>query len=884
MNVEPLKDSQVDAFINSDEAKKLILEDGKFATWFKINHVSRKVKKNFGKKVEIKYDRTMANSISMPSNPEYIKKTTILNEITGKEEVIYGVPNARHSVYRVKKKYHTGYNPQTGEVELKIGYHVDNKFNFLPRPYEPGNKNSAIDNSLINEEYQRVKQAGGVRAEFLELLKENFLDFQKNKPNNSKLFYDIPRYVLRDTLSRIQAGKTGDSIRQIKAGAKQYIKDRFGKAVDEIELEHNYERDNNLEEYRLVNTDLNAQEISYIPVSGIYNIDIDDVDPDVLGGMFKYLLSLETQSKLLETLPLVNSILDTLEDPANAPKTANTYSKTMKRVKGKLQLTTKPGKINNRAGQVRSLIEREYFGVQFSSAGSAVYLDKFLQQIQKLSARASLAVNIPSDLKNRYGQIVQNIIEASGKEFITPKDYAQGRLLAAKSMLEWSTKSIYSKGVPALTSQMIEMFDSAFRFKDQFGKSVSRNMVKDLMNGSWMYDIRKNLEMEAALQLFFAFMYGQKIEQKLDNGKTKTLSYQEAWEVDPETGIARLKPGIDPAWSNRTVYHTYTKGETLEDIAKQYNVTVEELKERNKVKTELEFSEGEEIVIAKSEKFKQVRNKFHGVSHRLYGAYDDFAQSEGNKYIIYRAFMFMRKWFTPMFTNRFGASVTVKEGSVIPRFDKRYDWMTGKTTIGFYINAFMGLKDLVKNKFQSWPYMPEDQKRDLMKVMIEGLHIIGLALLAGMMFGYDPDDKERFKKMRARSGTIGTDQFDGMGFLANHMLILMLGVQAESSAFIPLPQIGRVNLGADEYIKMFSTTTSSFGNTIGLYLKILEDVTNMLLGNEKAYYKRDQGDYPWKQKGSPKIIAHLLKTIGITGSTGDTAETLKGLENAGKIK
>ena len=51
------------------------------------------------------------------------------------------MPNARHSVYRVKNKYKTGYNPQTGEVELKVGEHIDNRGQSLPRPFMPGNPN-----------------------------------------------------------------------------------------------------------------------------------------------------------------------------------------------------------------------------------------------------------------------------------------------------------------------------------------------------------------------------------------------------------------------------------------------------------------------------------------------------------------------------------------------------------------------------------------------------------------------------------------------------------------------------------------------------------------------------------------------------------------------
>jgi hypothetical protein len=153
-----------------------------------------------------------------------------------------------------------------------------------------------------------------------------------------------------------------------------------------------------------------------------------------------------------------------------------------------------------------------------------------------------------------------------------------------------------------------------------------------------------------------------------------------------------------------------------------------------------------------------------------------------------------------------------------------------------------------------------------------------------MLFGYDPDDKERFKKLEARSGALGTDDFKTWGFIQNHMLILLLGTQMESSAFVPLPTMFGVNLGADDYIKIATTTTSSFGNTVGLYAKMMEDVFKLMTFNDKAYYSRKEGEYWWQQKDVPKIYGRLLKSVGITGSTGDVTQSLEGLENAGKLK
>jgi LysM repeat protein len=870
---------QIDDFINSAEFKALIVDDVKLAKWFEMNHVSKIVKDYKTKKNKRVYERTMVNSKSVPKNPDYYMKTTLMNEMTGKEETFDGIPNARHSVYRVKNKYRTGYNSQTGEVELEVGVHIDNRGQFLPRMYKMGDPNSAKNGDYINKDYQRLKaQPNSPVFQLLQLIKDAHLSFQEDKANNSKLYLDMPRYTLRDNLTRAQTGQIGKGIRQS-------LTDAFGKAKDENELEHNFNRDNALQDYRLVNTDLNGQEISYIPVSGMYNIPVESVDPDLISGTFKYLLSLEQQSQLIQNLPLVQSIIDTLEDPANAPKTPNTFSKTIQKVKGKLVYTNKPGASNNRAGQVRALFEREFYGQEFRGEGTSVYLDKFIGQLQKLSSRASLAINLPSDLKNRYGQIVQNMIEAAGGEFVTAKDMAKARLWAAQTMLEWASNSIYTKGIPALSSQMIEMFDSAFKFEDDFGRSVSRNFAKDMANGEWMYSVRKNLEMEATLQLFGAFLNAQKVEQKLSNGKSIMINYKDAWELNKDTGIAQLKPGVDPAWSNKTIYHDYVKGQSLQDIADMYGITVEELKARNKVVNAIEFEDGQEIIIAKAEKFKQFRNKFQGVSHRLYGAYDRFAQAEGNGYLPYRMFTFMRKWFIPMLTNRWGASVEIEDGKFWkPKFQKRYDWMTGKTTIGYYINAYLGMKELIKTKGKYWAYMDEQTKTDLMRTMSEALFIIAAALIASMAFGYDPDDKKRFAKMRERSGALGTDDFKTWGWMQNHMLLLVLGTQMETSAFVPLPTIAGVSLGYDDYIKIASTTTSSFGNTVSLYGKIFEDLGKLLVGNEKAFYSRKEGEYFWEQKDAPKIIGHLLKTVGITGSTGQVDKALENLEAAGKIK
>ena len=364
----------------------------------------------------------------------------------------------------------------------------------------------------------------------------------------------------------------------------------------------------------------------------------------------------------------------------------------------------------------------------------------------------------------------------------------------------------------------------------------------------------------------------QKIEQVLTDGTKKSLRYVEAWQKD-EDGIIILKPGVHPGWSNVPVFHEYQRGETLEEIAKKYYIPVEELKAKNRIKTAVQLEDGQEITIAKSEKFLGLKNRIQGTSRKLFGTYDKMGQAEGNKLLLYRMFFFMRKWFTPMFMNRFGYDSKTLTWT---RGGERYDWATGAYGKGFYLTAFQAMIKTVKSGTRDAAYLSTEEKVSFRKMAGEGLFVIGLSLLAMMVFGFDPEDDEKWSKLKKKSGALNQDTFNTYGFLSNHMLLLMLGVQAESSAFVPLPSVKGFNFGMDDYTKMITQTTSAWYNTIVLYADIMGDVLDFITFSEMDRYKRDAGTMDWKQKGDLKIWGKLRKIVGRTGYSEDPQV---GLEN-----
>jgi len=871
-NIPAFTDVTVDQFINGDLFKQMIdseneLFDEDLYKWFELNHVELQVYED-GKLVT-KYQRTAANSYSKPTNPKHFINTKIKDNQTGEIISIIGVPNIRHSRREVKNEYRT--IPRGASRKDYIGKVIDNKGNFLPRSFEPGNKNSAKDARFISERYQKIKaNPNSPEYKLLETIKAYHLQLQEGASSYGKLYLDVPRYGIErgDFYQVLQKGEYGERFKEIRSNVNEWVKQLFGKSVQDNLEQFNYNAENNL-----VNTDLQGNEISYIPVTGIYNLDTDKVDADIFNSLFKYGLSVQTQSSLIKSLPLVNSIMETLEDPANQPKNLDAFSKGIYTLRKKQQHPTRANATNNRAGQVRSLIEREYYGRQVVGIEeNHPVLSKWLNTLTSRSSRAALALNIPSDLKNQVSGYIQTIIEASGNRFISGRDLALSASWTTKAMLEWTTKGIYEIGPGAVSTQLVQVFDPTFKATDDNGRPVYRSLYKDLVNGDWMYMHRKFGEMEVAMRLFGAFLHAEKINQNYSDGSKTLINYIDAWEKD-DNGILKLKEGIHPGWNYESVYHIYTKGQKLEDIAKQYNISVEELKAKNQIKSEIQLEDGQEIVIAKSEYFKQFKNKLQGTSRALFGVYDKFGQPEGNKYIMYRMFFFMRKWFTPMFVNRFGMD-TSKENFG----GARYDWAMGRTTKGYYVEAFQALYKILKSKGADYQYLTDDQKGAMKRAASEGLVMITTALLASMLFGFDDDDPDKWKKIKAKSGALFTDEFNTYGYISNHALLLLLGVQAETGAFIPLPSIGGMNFGADDYAKLMTSTTTAFGNTLLTYIEIFGDVLNLITLNDEAVrYKKDVGPYWWQKKGELKLYKRVFNMLGLTGGIGDPEASLKNL-------
>jgi hypothetical protein len=807
--------------LNDEVINKLLGQSPEFDKWFNENHIKYSYYDKTQERDVTVYRRLRIWSVSTPSDPRFYEKTEIRDQFGNIKETIPGLPKLDFYSRQVKKEYRTGYNQATGTVEKVVGLHINNKNEWLPRTVEDGAK----DSTYINEKYDEMRDSNPDLFKVLEKLTKHHLDNQADAPYKSKLYLDFPRFPK----SRLELVQSPNFITNII----QRIKGFLGRA-DDFEDGLNYK-----DKWNLVRADMFDDEIADVPIRGLYNLDIDDVSTDITFGMMRYMFSMETQKQLIKMSPFVRSLQDVVSDPKNKvidPTKVNKWSLTNL---GIVNYINKDG-LSVRKRAVDNFIEREFEGKRLTGFGSDVpWLTNASNAMFKAASFQFFALNIPSALKNSLGAKFQSMIEAAAGKYYTVGDWQRGNMWSYKAMADMSRPAnMYAKGAKTLDQQIMEIFDpSQGRFAEKFGESMSRSLLQDTVSGSWLYSFRKWTELQATMQIFGGMMYHKKVTQFKGTAEEKEINYIDAWELNKDNKI-QLKEGIDP----------------------ELGVT---------------YDKDGSIKVGKD--FKSYKNKIQGVMNNLQGAYSEFDQPEAQRYLAFRYISFLRKYLTPMLINRWGHAGSIFKGTVRPRLNAAL----GEGHTGYYIRTLQVIKETVKEMGRNLPFLQAEEKAAVIRTLTEVMALIVLYFGANALFGYDPDDEDRYKKLRAKSGPLpmfGTDEnndpFKFGGWASNHMLLLMTNVRAENQQFIPLP-----GLGLKEYTSMLDLKSVAFGPTVSSYVDILDNLLAAASGSEKAYYAKDSGPYTWQKEGDLKIKNMLGKMVGLNGSSVDPAMGLKNLNS-----
>lgn len=800
-------------FLNPEILEGLFAQSEAFETWFKANHLQREVYNKDLQKMELRWERLYIWNLIKPNDPAYMETTVIKDAEGNVTETIEGLPATKYYARVVLPEF---------ETKQVVGVTVDNRGNWLPK--------NVLNSPYINEAYNRLSPTDKA---VLDKIAEHHLRNQEGLDRKSRLYLDFPRFR-KSNLEVLQTQNVAkENWNALTIWAKR-TREFFTGAKDDAQSGFN-EKD----EFNMVKVDIFDNDVTRVPIAGLYDISPDDVSTDITSSVMRYMLSAERQKQLVKISPVARAIQAVVKDPRNTVELdknlkRNFVTKTIQRFRGKKETSIREKAIDN-------FIEREFEGQNITGHTKDIPWINNLQNV--LFKRASFgffALNIPSALKNTFGAKFQGMIEASAGTDLNHATFAQGEATSLKTMMEISAQ-VYHKGPKSLNVQLVELFDpSQGRFEEKFGESLSRTVTKDTASMSWLYNFRKWTELQATLQIFFGMMHHKRVDQLQLDGTTKKIDYVNAWEV--KDGKIQLKDGVDPKWGI-----TYDRSGNIQ-VGNEY---------------------------------KKIRNRTHQVMNNLQGAYSKFDQPEAQRYLAYRFLSYLRRYFTTMFTNRWGFSGKWYDPQ--PRINPGM----GDVQMGFYITFLKTFKRTVMEMGRNLPYMTAEEKGAALKVLTEmGALVITTALLS-LLFGWDPDDEERFEKLRQKSGALPfpfvaddpSRPFNGFGFMENHALFLLMNIRAENEQFLPFP-----GFGMDDYSAMLDMKSIAFGPTIQNYFQIVDDMVNIIQGDDAAYYQREVGPYEWQQQGGAKIWSHLARILGMSGSSLDPAKAVKGFVTSEALK
>ena len=837
-----------DEFINSPKVLEARTKSDTFDRWFVENHFSKEVWDPATKQKVVKVFRTSAWTVAKPIGKENYKQTTLVHPITGEAIVRYAVPGGKYNKAVPKPEYIT---------ERKVGVTVDNRGNYLPKEYLPGQKSSAFDNKYVNEEYFEMKRQQSPAYKLLEAIKQEYLRIQEDKGFGSKLYYDYANFFHRSNQELLQSGKARENISTKAEAVKSLAKRLTGKekTPDAAEWMFNYNA-----EATSIGTDMLGNPLTRIPVRGLYRLKKEDVSMDFLRSFYDYMESLSVQKTLSELEPIANLISSVLNNEENAIKDMTRISKQIKKSKGALAFI--PVTNNKRAKTFDEFINRTFYGkVNAEYNEQNVRITKIANFLMGANSKSYIALDLVSAAKNRYGMIFNSLIETAGMEYITPKSHALGKYRAFTATVQLMTKGIYTHGPKALDVQMMEYFDPITgKTKKDFSKSSSRTFIKDMLDMTWMYDPRKLMEVEAGLEVFWGMMYNKYIDQTDSSGKVNKIRYADAFELD-DKGLLKLKDGIDPEYGVVQQRHIFQAGDSLASIAKQYNVSEERILKNNEIEDASDIKEGDELIISDNVLFNDFKLKIHGVGKKLNGLLDELDSPIANKYLGWRLFSFYRLFALPMFLNRFQMDTSKQNfgGDV-------YDFSLGTLTKGYYISAFQAIYRNIKTLGKYAPMMTNQEKVALRKVLAEGMQLMLMGLAIGFIFGYDEDDKDRFAKLKKREKDWGA-----LGYMSNHLLYQLLSVKSENELLVPI-------VGFDDFRGFVGDSTLAVGPVIGNSIKILQDLFYIGTGDEGAVYKQDVGPYWWQEEGDYKLWNHIGGIFGVRGKNYSAIQAIKSRE------
>ena len=344
---------------------------------------------------------------------------------------------------------------------------------------------------------------------------------------------------------------------------------------------------------------------------------------------------------------------------------------------------------NYTAMALEAFIDAEIYGMtskkqEFTFLGQKRDIGKMTDFMMYATSMTTIAAKPLVAMANVLQQNVMMQIEAFAQEHVSAKSFTKAQRIYAAKLGDY-IKDIVEGHNSSFMGQLIDLYDPIIgNFRDQFGREISNSVGKRLINTSSLYAMMKSGDHQTYVCMMLAMMLDTKVKDK--SGKEYNL--YEAYELDKQTGVIKLKDGIELS---------------------------------NKGRIDHSFKE-----------------KLDMINQRLHGVYNSFDRPMAERYAQGRLVSMFRKFVVPGLKRRYkGIGV---------------DHNTGTVSEGFYntffrlaIQEYSELKNFV---FMQENNLTPTEKANVKRFLYEaGMILLLGAIVMGLAALYEGSDDPEDKRM-----------------------------------------------------------------------------------------------------------------------------------------
>ena len=417
-------------------------------------------------------------------------------------------------------------------------------------------------------------------------------------------------------------------------------------------------------------------------------------------------------------------------------------------------------------------------------------IDKIATGIRKINSFGSLGdvTGVFNNIKNNLQGRLQNFINADFADWSTVKSMRQAASYPRNNMMHFFAESEKDLNKRSIDYHIMAFFNPGIEHLYMFLSPGAGKRYGSKFVGQLTSSL---MEYAISANALYAHLFHKKVEREVNGGK----------EVKILKDVLIFKDGklqIEEGWVD---------AKTKKPMNEEYLIRM-----KTTFKSILEYTQGK-------------------VGDKVYLSTTTIGQS----------LLYFKNWFIPTIRRRFDK--------------KRANYMIGEDVEGYW-RAFIRMsynmiKNLKENGEANWQTFTDQEKSDYMTTVREIGVMISTTLLLALLFGFDPNDKDKFKKVRNKS------------YLEQSALLLTLQAKNETEAFSLMPYFNiEHSMMPSVYTEGTKFILSPFMGMQGL-IDLGKAVQNSFyLFSDAGYYDRDMPRFNI-EKGDSKAGHYLIKVLQI---------------------